>query len=74
MNDTIYVPAYSRSQEARLARLHESTREYFAAVLSVLQKVEDIGGPEGLEYLRLMEAVIEEAAERRDYYRDHTLP
>lgn len=73
MTDITYEPAYSPSQEARLAFLHPCARPTFIEVLAAIQRADEVGGPEGDEYLRLMDAVIEEAKERRTYCRDYTM-
>jgi len=38
-------------------------------VLDAMQNAEEMGGPEGDHYVALMDTIIEEATERRDYYR-----
>lgn len=37
----------------------------FAAVLDAMQAAEEIGGPEGDEYIALMDAIIREAQQRK---------
>ena len=73
MTKAVYEPVYTPSQRARLARLSSTAREVFTEVLGAIQQAEEIGGPEGQDYLCLMEAVMEEATERRDYCRDHIM-
>lgn len=73
MSDTVYEKVYSPAQEARLTRLCPSGRHCLMYVLAAMQTAEIIGGPEGEEYLTLMEAIVEEATERRDYCRDHIM-
>lgn len=73
MSKAIYDPVYTPSQRARLARMSATARVVFTDVLAAIQQAEEIGGPEGQDYLILMEAVMEEATERRDYCRDHIM-
>lgn len=73
MSKTVYEPVYTPSQRVRLARLSSTARVIFTDVLAGIQQAEEIGGPEGQDYLLLMEAVMEEATERRDYCRDHIM-
>lgn len=38
------------------------------SVIEAMQDAEEIGGPEGKEYIALMNAIIAEATKRRDIY------
>ncbi len=53
----------------RIQRLPFGTRWIFEHVLEAMQEAEELGGPEGDYYVALMDAIIEEATERRDYVR-----
>jgi hypothetical protein len=64
-----YEPVYEPSVLERIHRLPNSARRLFKQVLETLQHADELGGPEGGAYVALMEAIIAEAAERRDYYR-----
>jgi hypothetical protein len=64
-----YEPSYTPGQRRRLDRLGPSARAAFHEVLAAMRRAEEAGGPEGEEYLSLMEAVIEEATERHAYVR-----
>jgi hypothetical protein len=50
-----------------IERLPSSARWIFEYVLEAMQNAEELGGPEGEDYLALMNAIIEEATRRRDY-------
>jgi hypothetical protein len=65
----IYLPAYTRSQQARMDRLGESARPIYESVVAALDDADSLAGPEIAEYLELLRAVIEEAEERRVYCR-----
>lgn len=64
-----YERAYEPSVTQRLQRLPLPTRWVFERVLDAMQDAEELGGPEGDHYVALMVAIVEEATERRDYYR-----
>jgi hypothetical protein len=64
-----YERVYQPSVARRIQRLPLSARWVFEQVLDAMQNAEELGGPEGEHYAALMDAIIEEAAERRDYYR-----
>jgi hypothetical protein len=68
-NRITYEPAYEPSVLERLHRLPTSARSLFRQVLETLREADELGGPEEQGYLALMEAIIAEAVERRDYYR-----
>lgn len=67
--DLTYETAYTPSQRHRLHRLCGSAKRIFEEVLDAMQNAEEPGGPEGADYLALLEAIILEAVERREYYR-----
>ncbi|MCC6228543.1 MAG: hypothetical protein IT432_04875 [Phycisphaerales bacterium] len=67
--DMTYEPAYTPSQRHRLHQLCGPAKWIFEEVLNSMQHAEALGGPEGSEYVALMEAIIQEAAERREYVR-----
>lgn len=67
--DTIYEPAYTPSQCRSLRRLHGPARAIFEQVLDSMENAEELLSPEGSDYVALMEAIILEAAERREYFR-----
>lgn len=46
------------------ARLPAAAKRVFNAVTAAMQGAEEIGGPEGEEYIALMQAIIREAEER----------
>jgi hypothetical protein len=71
MTDTevTYERAYTPSQRQRLQQLCGPARWIFEEVLNSMQSAEEAGGPEASEYVALMEAIIQEAAERREYVR-----
>lgn len=73
MSDITYEPVYTPSQMARIGRLPLAARLAFIEALACLQNFEEIGGPEGHEYLDLMMAIIEEAWERHVYCRTYTM-
>ncbi|MCP9801801.1 hypothetical protein [Synechococcus sp. RedBA-s] len=73
MIETSYEPVYTASQKARIDRLPPTARLAFIDTLACLQNFEEIGGPEGNEYLDLMMAIIEEAWERHAYCRNYTM-
>lgn len=64
-----YEPAYTPSQRHRLCQLQGAARWIFQEVLASMQDAEELGGPDGPDYVALMEAIIEEATERREYFR-----
>lgn len=64
-----YERVYEPSVRQRIQRLPFAARWVFEHVLDAMQNAEELGGPEGDHYVALMDAIIEEAAERRDYYR-----
>jgi len=64
-----YERVYEPSVVERINRLPFPARWIFEEVLEAMQNAEELGGPEGDHYLALMDAIIEEAQERRDYYR-----
>jgi hypothetical protein len=41
-----------------------TANEIFSAVLAAMQDAEDLGGPEGSEYIELMERIAKEATQR----------
>jgi|CXWL01.1.fsa_nt_gi hypothetical protein len=67
--EVIYEPALTPSQRQRLDQLRGSAKWMFEEVLNAMQNAEALGGPEGPDYVALMEAIILEAAERREYFR-----
>lgn len=60
---------YEPSVTQRIRRLAFPARWVFERVLDAMRNAEELGGPEGDHYVALMDAIIEEATERRDYYR-----
>lgn len=64
-----YEPAYTPSQRQSLRRLHGQARAIFEQVLDSMEKAEALPAPEGSDYVALMEAIILEAVERREYFR-----
>lgn len=73
MSDITYEPVYTPSQRARIERLPPTARLAFVDALACFQEFEEIGGPEGHEYLDLMMAIIEEVWERHAYCRNYTM-
>ena len=69
MEDTTYERVYTPEQNHRIESLPWSARRIFRNLLEALQDAEEIGGPEEGDYLALMDAIIQEAMERRDYFR-----
>lgn len=69
VTDMTYEPTYSPSQKHRLHQLRGPAKWIFEEVLSSMQSAEELGDPEGTDYVALMEAIIQEAAERREYFR-----
>lgn len=67
--DVTYEPVYTPSQRQRLHQLRGPAKWIFEEVLTSMQNAEELGGPEGPDYVALMEAIIQEAAERREYFR-----
>lgn len=55
---------YPHSTCGHLERLRPSARWILEEVLDALQDAEEIGGPEGQDYIDLMVAVAEEATDR----------
>jgi hypothetical protein len=68
-NHITYEPVYEPSVLERIHKLPSSARRLFEQILETMQYAEELGGPEGDHYVALMDAIIEEATERRDYYR-----
>lgn len=64
-----YERVYEPSVARRIERLAFPARRVFEQVLDAMQDAEELGGPEGDHYVALLDAIIEEAVERRDYYR-----
>lgn len=60
---------YPPSTTERIRRLRFVSRWVFQYVFDSMQDAEELGAPEGDQYVALMEAIIEEATERRDQYR-----
>lgn len=46
-------------------------RQFFIPVLDAMQSAEEMGGPEGLEYIALMDAIIAQATERKRIATNH---
>ena len=67
--EVTYVPIHTPSQRQRLQHLCGPAKWIFEEVLSSMQNAEELGGPEGPEYVALMDAIIQEAVERREYVR-----
>lgn len=64
-----YERVYPPGTTERIRRLPFVSRWIFEHVLVAMQSAEEMGGPEGHEYVALMEAIIQEATERREYFR-----
>jgi hypothetical protein len=63
-HDTCVIPmARTSTQENTMTR-----EEIFKAVLQAMQLAEEAGGPEGAEYVELMNEISREAMRRRDNY------
>jgi hypothetical protein len=68
-NHITYERVYEPSVRERILGLPSAARWIFEEVLEAMQNAEELGGPEGDHYMALMDAIIQEATERRDYYR-----
>lgn len=44
--------------------MNTSTKEIYEDVLNAMQSAEEMGGPEGEQYIKLMEAIVNEASSR----------
>lgn len=64
-----YEPVFTPSQLQRLNQLRGPAKWIYEDVLNSMQNAEEMGGPEGAEYVALMEAIIQEAVERCEYFR-----
>jgi hypothetical protein len=64
-----YERVYPPCTTERINRLPTVSRWIFKQVLDAMQDAEEFQGPEGDQYVALMNAIIEEARDRRDYYR-----
>lgn len=64
-----YERVYPSCTTERIRRLPFASRWIFELVLDAMQNAEELGGPEGDQYVALMEAIIQEATERREYLR-----
>ncbi|MBI4001402.1 MAG: hypothetical protein HY348_06435 [Nitrospira defluvii] len=52
--------------------MNDTTRKlFFEPVLAAMQSAEEMGGPEGQEYIDLMTAISDEAIRRREASRNH---
>src|SRR5437667_352164 len=61
--DITYEPVYTPSQQGRLDKLRGNARWIFQEVLQAMQNADELGGPEGDAYVKLMDVIIHEAAE-----------
>jgi len=68
-NPITYERVYEPSVQDRINKLPFPARWIFKEVLEAMQNAEELGGPEGDHYLALMDAIVQEATERRDYYK-----
>lgn len=57
---------------ASKARLPQGAAEIFEAVVRALQEAEELGGPDGRDYRKLMEAVRDEASTRLANFKSHS--
>lgn len=64
-----YERVYPPTTTQRINGLPFAARWIFHEVLNAMQNAEELGGPEGDQYVALMDAIIQEATERRDYFR-----
>ncbi len=67
-NSITYERVHPPTVQDRINRLPIPARCIYEQVLKAMQNAEEIGGPEGQHYVDLMDAIIEEAVERRDYF------
>lgn len=67
-------PVYTRPTQQRVDRLPPAARWIFERVLESMQSAEDDGGPEGQEYIDLMNAIVDEATERARHCRSALMP
>lgn len=68
MNHLTYEPAYTPAQHARLDGLPASARLALAEIADILTQAEGVTQADVHAYLRLLDAVVEEASERRTYH------
>jgi hypothetical protein len=64
-----YERVYPPCTTERIRRLPFVARWIFECVLDAMQNAEELGGPEGDQYVALMDAIIQEATDRREYFR-----
>lgn len=65
-------PIRSASTRCRINALAHPARWIFEEVLDAMQDADEMGGPEGQEYIDLMNAVVEEASDRARTARTQT--
>lgn len=58
-------PVRPKILQERINALPFAARRIYEQVLDTMQDAEEIGGPEGEEYVALMQAIIDEASERQ---------